>query len=123
MSVILLFCLVTVTSSVVGATIPKHKSFVEYSVSPKTDVVSVDVLTFEGSDYRATDNFIVNSYTVSNLVENDSFTVNLFLKPENVRFRYNKVIHKTLYLANIPKEYLLPPKNSIWLFGSNIRQC
>lgn len=123
MSVALCLCLVALTTNVASASIPvKGKIFaVEKSDVSKIEVVSNDVVTFEHMDYLATDSICFTATSIKALSEETVTFVNVFLVPDRLVLSDSRVVHNTIYILNIPKNYDLPNKNAIWRFGSNIR--
>lgn len=148
MSIALYLCLVALTTNVAYASIAhKGKIFaVEKSDVSKIEVVSNDVVTFESNACLATDSVYFRATTIVNVLKDEYRTiryegifirdafelknkafdeevnfVNVFLVPDRLILSDNRVVHNTIYILNIPKNYDLPNKNAIWRFGSNIR--
>jgi len=122
MSCILLLCLVTLTTNVAYASI-NHKGkicVVDSGYVSKIEVVKSDVVTFEHMDYLATDSTSIRASYFKALEKSTSF-VNVFIVPDRLVLNHNRVVHDTIYILNIPKNYNLPNKNIAWRFGSNIR--
>lgn len=122
MSCILLICLVAVTTNVAYADIThKSKTFViDKSDVSKIEVVSNDVVTFESNAYLATGSVIFETINIKALDEKVNF-VNVFLVPDRLILNNSRVVHNTIYILNIPKNYDLPNKNTVWRYGTSIR--
>jgi len=122
MSIALLSCLVTVTTNVAYASIThKSKTFaVEKSCVSKIEVVSNDVVTFESNKYLSPDSIYFMATSIRALDEKVNF-VNVFLVPDKLILNDSRVVHSTIYILNIPKNYDLPNNNAFWRFGLNIR--